>query len=162
MVEAEKCLETFLDGVSDLYLYTPKETVLPIPFNVGQLTEMNKCQLPKTLALHISTIENEDIVASSFTAKSSSSKATLGLLYTYDISVNVEKGYKKVPDIVKNVAHADFYVVLRRYDGSLLLCYTMPGTFSSNSVSSCSQTATEATISIKAQALSDFIKMDLL
>ena len=97
MVEAEKCLETFLDGVSDLYLYTPKETVLPIPFNVGQLTEMNKCQLPKTPALHVSTIESEDIVASSFTAKSSSSKATLGLLYTYDISVNVEKGYKKCP-----------------------------------------------------------------
>ena len=67
-----------------------------------------------------------------------------------------------MPDIVKNVAHADFYVVLRRYDGSLLLCYAMPGTFSSNSVSSYSQTATEATISIKAQALSDFIKMDLL
>ena len=53
MVGAEKCLETFLDGVSDLYLYTPKETVLPIPFNVGQLTEMNKCQLPKTPALHM-------------------------------------------------------------------------------------------------------------
>ena len=63
---------------------------------------------------------------------------------------------------MKNVKHGDFYVVLRRYDGSLLLCYTMPGTFASNSVSSYSQTATEATISIKAQALSDFIKMDLL
>ena len=118
--------------MSDLYLYTPKEPVLPIPFNV------------------------------SFTAKSSSSKATLGLLYTYDISVNVEKGYKKVPDIVKNVAHADFYVVLRRYDGLLLLCYAMPGMLSSNSVSSLSQSATEATISIKLQSLSDLIKMDLL
>ena len=134
MVEAEKCIETFLDGVSDLYLYAPKETVLPIPFSVGLLTEMSKCQLPQTPVLHVSVIEREDIVASSFTAKSSSSKATLGLLYTYDISVNVEKGYKKVPDIVKNVAHADFYVVLRRYDGLLLLCYAMPGAFSSSSV----------------------------
>ena len=134
MVEAEKCIETFLDGVSDLYLYAPKETVLPIPFSVWLLTEMSKCQLPQTPVLHVSVIEREDIVASSFTAKSSSSKATLGLLYTYDISVNVEKGYKKVPDIVKNVAHADFYVVLRRYDGLLLLCYAMPGAFSSSSV----------------------------
>ena len=134
MVEAEKCIETFLDGVFDLYLYAFQETVLPIPFSVWLLTEMSKCQLPQTPVLHVSVIEREDIVASSFTAKSSSSKATLGLLYTYDISVNVEKGYKKVPDIVKNVAHADFYVVLRRYDGLLLLCYAMPGAFSSSSV----------------------------
>ena len=67
-----------------------------------------------------------------------------------------------MPEIVKNVVHGDFFVVLRRYNGSLLLCYTMPGTFASSSVSSLSQSATEATISIKLQSLSDFIKMDLL
>lgn len=162
MVEAEKCIETFLDGVSDLYLYAPQETVLPIPFSVGLLTEMSKCQLPQTPVLHVSVIESEDIVASSFTAKSSNSRAKLGFLYSFDISVNVEKGYKKVPEIVKNVVHGDFFVVLRRYNGSLLLCYTMPGTFASSSVSSLSQSATEATISIKLQSLSDFIKMDLI
>ena len=79
MVEAEKCIETFLDGVSDLYLYAPQETVLPIPFSVGLLTEMSKCQLPQTPVLHVSVIASEDIVASSFTAKSSNSRAKLGI-----------------------------------------------------------------------------------
>lgn len=154
------CRETFLDGITDAYFYPTEGTVLSIPFSVAQILQMNNCQFPEA-ALHIATAGEEYVLADSITAKVTPNIAANGTVYTFEISANITDGGENVCEAYKNMRENTYYIVLRKQDGSLCLCYTLPGTFVFKTSSSVSMSDEQRTVTASLQAMSDFIPITL-
>ena len=97
------------------------------------------------------------MVADSITAKSSVETPGSLAVYTFDISANIIGGYDNVREICKNMRLKDHVVLLRKADGTYVLCYTLPGTFHISSTATMERDRSSRTITIKTKSLSDFI-----
>ena len=147
MKKTENCRELFLRGVTDAYLYAVRDSTLPIPCNIAGLLQMNGCRFAGE-ALHIATIEGDNYVtADSITAKQTSSVAGNGTVFSFEITAKMRG--------------KDYYIVLRKQDDSLYLCYTLPGTFGITSSATAQIDGETVSVTATCQAMSEFIPIRL-
>lgn len=158
----DNCKEIFLEGITDAFLYPVQGSTIPLPFCVAQITQINNCAFP-TAALHISTegTATGDCIADNITAKVTPNLAPNGTVYTLDVSANIENGSENVREAYKSMAGSDHYIVLKRVDGTLLLGYTLPNTFSMKAPQTLNATSEQRQIAVSAKAMSEFIPITL-
>ena len=157
----ESCKEIFLEGVTDAYFYSVQDSVIPIPPNMKRILQINNCRFTGE-ALHLSLQENEQcVVAESITAKQTSQESGVGTVFSFEITANLENGKEHIAEIIKKMHGNDYYIVLRKQDDSLYLCYTLPSTFAiadsrtnQNESETCSVTAT-------CKAMSEYIPISI-
>lgn len=157
----ESCKEIFLEGVTDAYFYLVRDSTIPIPPNMQRILQINSCRFAGE-ALHLSLQENEQcVVAESITAKQTSQEAGVGTVFSFEITANLENGKDRIAEIIKKMHGNDYYIVLRKQDDGLYLCYTLPSTFAitdskttQNDVETCSVTAT-------CKAMSEYIPISI-
>ena len=153
----DSCRELFLDGVTDAYFYAARESSLPIPFIVQRVLQMNGCKFAGE-ALHIATSEGDNyVVADAITAKQTSQEGGNGTAFSFEITANIEAGKGNIPEIIKNMHGNDYYIVLRKQDDSLYLCYTLPGTFSISSSATMQRDGEAVSVTATCKAMSEFI-----
>lgn len=156
-----KCKEFFLDGITDVMFYPKEECVIPVPFNMAQVLYINNCSLPAEPVLRLATSGKNYVIVESLKVKVTLAKQGNGTLYTYDISANVANGGKNVREAYRNMRDKEYYVVLRKMDGSLQLCYTLPHTFGIGGTTDNSQAELARTFTATTQALSEPIPITL-
>lgn len=156
-----KCKEFFLDGITDVMFYPKEECVIPVPFNMAQVLYINNCSLPAEPVLRLATSGENYVIVESLKVKVTLPKQGNGTLYTYDISANVANGGENVREAYRNMRDKEYYVVLRKMDGSLQLCYTLPHTFGIGGTTDNSQTELARTFTATTQALSEPIPITL-
>lgn len=158
----DKCRESYLDGVTDAYVYPMTGSTLPVPFSVAQILSMNGCAFPTAL-LHVTTTGDENTIdADSITAKTSVDIGGNGMVFTFEITATVTDGSNdNIREACKAMRDKDCVIVLRKNDDSLYLCYSLPGTFLMKPTESISQTTEQHTVTISAKSLSSFIPITL-
>ncbi|WP_308226650.1 hypothetical protein, partial [uncultured Prevotella sp.] len=156
-----KCKEFFLDGITDVMFYPKEECVIPVPFNMAQVLYINNCSLPAEPVLRLATSGENYVIVENLKVKVTLAKRGNGTLYTYDISANVANGGENVREAYRNMRDKEYYVVLRKMDGSLQLCYTLPHTFGIGGTTDNSQTELARTFTATTQALSEPIPITL-
>ena len=154
----DNCREIFLDGVTDIYLHPVKGSELPVPFCVAHILELKNCTFGDPV-LHVATSGEDYIMADSITAKFTMDKTGNGNIYSFDISANITNGYNNVCEANKSIQGNEFYVVLKKADGTDVLCYTLPGTFTFNSPASKTTSGVQRTVQIGLKSLSEFIPL---
>lgn len=154
----DNCREIFLDGVTDIYLHPVKGSALPVPFCVSHILELKNYKFGDPV-LHVATSGEDYIMADSITAKFTMEKNGNGNIYSFDISANITNGYNNVCEANKSIQGNEFYVVLKKADGTDVLCYTLPGTFTFNSPASKTITGIQRTVQIGLKSLSEFIPL---
>lgn len=157
----EKCKELFLEGITDVMFYQKEECVIPVPFNMAQVLYINNCSLPAEPTLHIAMSGENFVIAENLSVKMTLAKQGNGTIYTYNISANIAHGGENVREAYKTMRGKTYYVVLRKQDNSLQLCYTLPGTFAIESNITCSDTSQDRTFSASLKALSEPIPITL-
>ena len=156
-----KCKELFLEGITDVMFYPREECVIPVPFNMAQVLYINNCSLPAGPTLRLATSGENYVIVENLTVKMSLAKQGNGTIYTYNISANVENGGENVVEAYRNMRDKEYLVVLRKTDGSLHLCYTLPNTFGIGSNTDHSQTALARAFTATTQAMSEPIPITL-
>lgn len=156
-----KCKELFLEGITDVMFYSKEECVIPVPLNVAQVLYINNCSLPAEPVLRLATSGENYVIVENLKVKVTLAKQGNGTLYTYDISANVANGGENVREAYRNMRDKEYYVVLRKMDGSLQLCYTLPHTFGIGGTTDNSQTELARTFTATTQALSEPIPITL-
>jgi hypothetical protein len=156
-----KCRELFLDGITDVMFYPKDSCVFPIPFSMAQVLYINDCKLPDEPTLRLATSGEDFVVVENLSVKVTFSKQGNGTIYTYDISANVVDGGENVREAYRSMRGKDYYVVLRKEDGSLQLCYSLPHTFGMGGTLTGSQTELARTFTATTQALSEPIPITL-
>lgn len=154
----DNCREIFLDGVTDIYLHPVKGSVLPVPFCVAHILELKNCKFGDPV-LHVATSGEDYIMADSITAKLTMAKNGNGNIYSFDICANITNGYNNVCEANKSIQGKEFYVVLHKADGTDVLCYTLPGTFTFNSPATKTISGIQRTVQIGLKSLSEFIPL---
>ena len=162
MISSENCKERFLEGITDAYIYPSVNAVLPVPFSVAQILRMNNCKFGDAL-LHIATAEETYVVADTLSAKSTPERNGNGTVFSLEISATITDGKENVRETQRKIAIEgdDYYIVLCREDGQLLLCYTLPNTFSFKANTSLSQSEEQMSLSISCKSMSDFISITI-
>ncbi len=156
-----KCKELFLDGITDVMFYPREDCVIPVPFSMAQVLYINNCSLPAEPVLRLATSGENYVIVENLKVKMTLAKQGNGTIYTYDISANVVNGGENVREAYRNMRDKEYYVVLRKMDGSLQLCYTLPHTFGIGGTTDNSQTELARTFTATTQALSEPIPITL-
>ena len=157
-----KCKELFLDGITDVMFYSREECVIPVPFNMAQVLYINNCKLPAEPTLRLATSGEHYVIVENLTVKMTLAKQGNGTIYTYNMSANVVNGGENVVEAYRNMRDKDYLVVLRKMDGSLQLCYTLPNTFGMGGNNDHSQTGLSRAFTATTQALSEPIPITIL
>ena len=158
----DKCKELFLEGITDVMFYPKEDCVIPVPFSMAQVLYINNCKLPDEPTLRLATGGENFVIAESLSVKVTLAKQGYGTIYTYNISANVANGGENVvAEAYRNMRDKEYLVVLRKMDGSLLLCYTLPHTFGIGGTTDHSQTELARTVTATTQALSEPIPITL-
>lgn len=156
-----KCKELFLDGITDVMFYPREDCVIPVPFSMAQVLYINNCSLPAEPVLRLATSGENYVIVENLKVKMTLAKQGNGTIYSYDISANVVNGGENVREAYRNMRDKEYYVVLRKMDGSLQLCYTLPHTFGIGGTTDNSQTELARTFTATTQALSEPIPITL-
>ena len=157
-----KCKELFLEGITDVMFYPREECIIPVPFNMAQVLYINNCKLPAEPTLRLATSGENYVIVENLTVKMTLAKQGNGTIYTYNMSANVVNGGKNVVEAYRNMRDKDYLVVLRKTDGSLQLCYTLPNTFGIGNSTDNSQTGLSRAFTATTQALSEPIPITIL
>ena len=128
---------------------------------MAQVLYINNCSLPAEPVLRLATSGENYVIVENLKVKVTLAKRGNGTLYTYDISANVANGGENVREAYRNMRDKEYYVVLRKMDGSLQLCYTLPHTFGIGGTTDNSQTELARTFTATTQALSEPIPITL-
>ena len=157
----DKCKEIFLEGITDVMFYQKEECVIPVPFSMAQVLCINNCQLPAEPTLRLAMSGENFVIAENIGVKVTQAKQGNSTIYTYNISANIEFGGENVRRAYQIMRDKSYYVVLRKLDGSLLLCYTLPGSFAIEGNITCSGMAKDRTFAASLKALSEPIPITL-
>lgn len=156
-----KCKELFLEGITDVMFYPREECVIPVPFSMAQVLYINNCSLPDEPTLRLATSGENYVIVDNLTVKMTLAKQGNGTIYTYNISANVANGGENVVEAYRIMRDNEYLVVLRKTDGSLHLCYTLPNTFGIGSSTDNSQTGLSRAFTATTQAMSEPIPIML-
>ena len=154
----DNCREIFLDGVTKNNNHHMKGSVLPVTFCVKHILVLANCKFGDPV-LHVATSGEDYVMADAITAKLTMEKNGNGNIYSFDISANITNGYNNVCEANKSIQGNDFYVVFRKVDVTVVLCYTLPGTFTFNSSVTKTISGAQRTIQIGLKSLSEFIPL---
>lgn len=155
------CRELFLDGVTDAYFYSARESSIPIPFSIPLVLQIYGCHFAGE-ALHVSLSEGDNyIISDSITAKQTSSEGGNGTVFKFEITANISDGKVNIPEIIKKMHGKDYYIVLRKQDDMIYLCHTLPGTFSITDSVTAQNDAETRSITATCQAMSEFIPITI-
>ena len=154
-------MELFLDGITDVMFYQKEECVIPVPFSMAQVLCINKCQLPAEPTLRLAMSGENFVIAENIGVKVTQAKQGNSTIYTYNISANIDFGGENVRKAYKIMRDRTYYVVLRKQDGSLQLCYTLPGTFAIEGNITCSEKSQDRSFTASLKALSEPIPITL-
>ena len=157
-----KCKELFLEGITDVMFYPREECIIPVPFNMAQVLYINNCKLPAEPTLRLATSGENYVIVENLTVKMTLAKQGNGTICTYNMSANVVNGGENVVEAYRNMRDKDYLVVLRKTDGSLQLCYTLPNTFGIGNSTDNSQTGLSRAFTATTQALSEPIPITIL
>ena len=157
----DKCKELFLEGITDVMFYSREECVIPVPFNMAQVLYINNCSLPAEPTLRLATSGENYVIVDNLTVKMTLAKQGNGTIYTYNISANVANGGENVAEAYRNMRDKEYLAVLRKTDGSLHLCYTLPNTFGMGSSTDNIQTGLSRAFTATIQALSEPIPITI-
>ena len=157
-----KCKELFLEGITDVMFYKKEECVIPVPFSMAQVLYINNCKLPAEPTLRLATSGDNYVIVENLTVKMTLDKQGNGTIYTYNMSANVVNGGENVAEAYRNMRDKDYLVVLRKTDGSLQLCYTLPNTFGIGNSTDNNQTGLSRAFTATTQALSEPIPITIL
>lgn len=157
----DKCREIFLEGVTDVMFYPKEECVIPVPFSMAQVLEINNCKLPAEPTLYLATSGENFVIAEKLSVKVTLAKQGNGTIYSYNFSANIAHGGENVCEAYRNMRDKSYYVVLRNMEGSLLLCYTLPGTFAIEGNITCIEDSQDRTFTATLKALSEPIPITL-
>ena len=157
-----KCKELFLEGITDVMFYKKEECVIPVPFSMAQVLYINNCKLPAEPTLRLATSGENYVIVENLTVKMTLAKQGNGTIYTYNMSANVANGGENVVEAYRNMRDKDYLVVLRKMDGSLQLCYTLPNTFGIGNNTDHIQTGLARAFTATTQALSEPIPITIL
>lgn len=157
----EKCREKYLSGVTDAFFYPREGSSLPMPFSVRQILSMQNCKFPKA-TLHVAMTGEEYVMSDGITAKVTPNIAQNGTNYSFDISANITDGGENVREAYKKMRGKDFFVVLRKLDGTFALCYSLPGTFVLKYTVSVTADDKQRTLSVSLKSMSDFIPITIV
>lgn len=158
----EKCRELYLDGVTDAYVYPLASCTISVPFSVAQILSINSCVFPSALLRVTTTGDESSIEATSITAKTTVDVGGNGQVFTFEISAAVSDGSNdNVREACKAMRDTDCVTVLRKSDGTLYLCYAMPGTFTFKPTANLSQTSEDNIFTMSMKAMSAFIPVTL-
>lgn len=162
MNKTDNCRELFLDGVTDAYLYPVQGTSLPIPYNVQLILQMSNCKF-STSFLHLTDREEDDneVNVENIIVKSTASQQGFGLVFTFELTANVTAGYENIVELNNKMQGKDYYIVLKKQDGTYHLCYTLPHSFKFAVSTQIQQGGESQGITITAKAVSDFIPITL-
>lgn len=161
MILPDSCREIFFDGVTDAYFYAVQESTIPVPFSVQRILQINGCKFAGE-ALHLALSEgNNYVVAESITAKQTSQEAGNGTIFSFEITATIEAGKDNIPEIIKNMRCKDYYIVLRKQDDSLYLCYTLPNTFAIADSVTNQNNAESRSITATCKAMSEYIPITI-
>ena len=155
------CLETFLEGVAEVFVYPTANCTIPVPFCVAQILELQNCSFVNP-ALHLALTDGlgANVIASSLTAKVTPGVEGSGTIYNFDISASVESSSDNVRDIYKEIEKKDCIVVLKLMDDTMRLCYTLPNTFNLSHPLSYDSNS-QRSISMTLKSRSEFIPVTL-
>ena len=156
-----KCKELFLEGITDVMFYPREECIIPVPFSMAQVLYINNCSLPAEPTLCLATSGENYVIVENLTVKMTLAKQGNGTIYTYNISANVANGGENVVEAYRIMRDKEYLVVLRKTDGSLQLCYTLPNTFGIGSSTDNSQTGLSRAFTATTQSLSEPIPITL-
>ena len=156
-----KCKELFLEGITDVMFYKKEECTIPVPFSMAQVLYINNCKLPAEPTLRLATSGENYVIVENLTVKMTLAKQGNGTIYTYNMSANVVNGGENVVEAYRNMRDKDYLVVLRKTDGSLQLCYTLPNTFGIGGSADNSQAELARTFTATTQAMSEPIPITL-
>ena len=157
----DSCRELFLDGITDAYFYAARESSLPIPFIVQRVLQINGCKFAGE-ALHLALSEGDNyVVTDGITAKQTSQEGGNGTAFSFEITANIEAGKENIPEIIKNMHGKDYYIVLRKQDDSLYLCYTLPNTFAIADSVTIQNNAETRSVTATCKAMSEFIPITI-
>lgn len=158
----DECSEFFLDGITDVFLYTSQSSDIPVPLSAQQTTSIDNCAF-QSPAAHLSLSDGEDVSAvyDSVTAKTTITLGGNGFAYAMEISLNVTSGNENINAISKNVFDKDCNVVFRCEDGTYWLGYALPATFFFQSTTSITQTEETRTVTITLKSMSSFIPITI-
>nr|DAL54167.1 MAG TPA_asm: hypothetical protein [Caudoviricetes sp.] len=157
----DKCKELFLEGITDVMFFPKEECIIPVPFSMAQVLYINNCKLPAEPTLRLATSGENFVIAENLSVKVTLAKQGNGTIYTYNISANIAHGGENVREVYRNMRDKSYYAVLRKLDGSLLLCYTLPGTFSIGCSITCSEQSQDRSLTASLKALSEPIPITL-
>lgn len=152
----DSCKELFLEGFTDVYLYSAKGSTIAIPFCVANITSINDCKFSNCL-LHLKVGSEDYVVCSSITAKVSTDIGGNGTVYSFEFAASLSEGYNNVRETLDTLVSGDCYIVLRTAEGQLLLCYTLPNTFLVKPSRSITQSDDTPALTFTAKAMSDLI-----
>lgn len=158
---SDKCKELFLEGITDVMFYPREECVIPVPFSMARVLYINNCSLPAEPTLRLATSGENYVIVENLKVKVTLAKQGNGTIYTYDISAKVVNGGENMREAYRNMRDKEYYVVLRKMDVSLQLCYTLPHTFGIGGTMDNSQTELARTFTATTQALSETIPITL-
>lgn len=161
MILPDSCREIFLDGITDAYFYEAQACTIPIPFAMQRILQINGCKLAGE-ALHLALSEgNNYVVAESITAKQTSQEAGNGTVFSFEITSTIEAGKENIPEIIKNMHGKDYYIVLRKQDDTLYLCYTLPNTFAITNSKTNLNNAETHSVTATCKAMSEYIPISI-
>ena len=157
----DKCKEIFLEGITDVMFYFIEDCVIPIPFSMAQVLYINNCMLPAEPALRLATSGENYVIVENLKVKVTLARQGNGTIYTYDISANVTNGGENVCEVYRKMRGKECIVVLRKMDGALQLCHTLPHSFGIGGTTDNCESELTRTFTATTQALSEPIPITL-
>lgn len=150
------CNEVFLEDVVRVQVYPASAVSFP-PVNIPGISRVETTKLPvAVLDLAYSDTEAQFVVRDgSIKVKQTQKPSGSGLIYIYNVDAVVEFGVLDLVEKVRNIFHADHHCVVTKADGTMMLLYALPNTFSIDQ----SNDRKELTLKIALSSLSSFIKL---
>ena len=154
------CNEKLFDDIVDIRIFSASDVVSTLPPTVPGLTSLGIVSLGQPLALVSIREDNDvDMVMDTLpTVKVTTVRANMTTSYTHEISITVDYGYEKVPELVEKAKNQDVYLIYRTTGNEYLLSYAYPETSMLTHEDSAGNNRT-AQIKVQMKSLSGLIRL---
>lgn len=155
----ENCNEIFLSEVTHVELVKASRCSFPIPFNVGEITEMSGCSIgTPTMVLDVADDEADGQMTAP-TLKTQDKPAAAGYIRNHDLQVPVIYDYDDVREARGGLAGYDFHAILRTAAGTEFLLYAVPNASTVSVEDQFGSAEPKQTVKVSIQSMSNMIKI---
>ena len=155
----ENCNEIFLNEVTHVEIVRAADCSLPIPFNIGELTEMNGCEIgAAVMTIDVTDGTGDGTILSAPVLKTTEKPQAAGYLRQHDLQIPVGYGYEEIRRKKGLLAGIDFHAILRTQAGTEFLLYALPNT-SAVSVEDQLGTEQKQTVKVSMMSMSNMVRI---